>query len=109
MRGKMSNILDRVISLLTKHPSLRDSDARLAATIWNGQINTDDLTSKELLLQFAEGKLQSYESISRCRRKVQEIKPELRGLKWEKRHKKQKEVKVDLKELEVIINERVLE
>ena len=105
MKDKMSNILDKVISLLTAHPSLRDSDARLAATIWNSQINTDDLTSKELLLQFAEGKLQSYESISRCRRKVQELKPELRGLKWEKRHKRQEKVKNEVKELGVLIND----
>ena len=105
MKDKMSNILDRVISLLTQYPFLRDSDTRLAATIWNSQINTNDLTSKELLLQFAEGKLQSYESISRCRRKVQELKPELRGLKWEKRHKKQKKVKDEVKKLGVLIND----
>ena len=105
MRGKMSNILDRITDLLTKFPVLRDSDERLAATIWNSQINTDDLTSRELLLQFAEGKLHSYESISRCRRKVQEIKPELRGLKWEKRHKRQKKVKDEVKELGVLIND----
>ena len=101
MKDKMSSVLDRVIDLLTKFPPLRDSDERLAATIWNSQINTDDLTSKELLLQFAEGKLQSYESISRCRRKVQEIKPELRGLQWEKRHKKQDEVKAELKTMTI--------
>ena len=105
MRGKMSNILDKVISLLTKHPSLRDSDAGLAATIWNSQIDTQKITARELLLKFATGKLQSYESISRCRRKVQEIKPELRGLKWEQRHKKQKEVKDEVKKLGVLIND----
>ena len=105
MKDKMSNVLDRVINLLTKYPPLRDSDERLAATIWNGQVNTYELTAKELLLQFAQGKLYSYESISRCRRKVQEIKSELRGLKWEKRHKRQKKVKDEVKELGVLIND----
>ena len=105
MKNKMSNVLDKVINLLTKYPSLRDSDERLAATIWNNQINTDEVTSRELLLQFALGKLHSYESISRCRRKVQEEKVELRGLKWDKRHKNQKKVKDEVKELEVLIND----
>jgi|TARA_R100000501_G_C2615168_1_gene108894 hypothetical protein len=106
MKDKMSNVLDTVIDLLTKFPSLRDSDERLASNIWFRQIdNLNTLTARDLMDKFAKGELQSYESISRCRRKVQEIKPELRGLKWEKRHKRQKKVKDEVKELGVLIND----
>ena len=106
MRGKMSNILDRIVNLLTKYPSLRDSDERLVANIWHNQLDSvDNLTAKEFLSHFAEGKLHSYESISRCRRKIQEEEYTLRGHKWNKRHKKQKKVKDEVKELGVLIND----
>ena len=106
MKDKMSNILDKVVNLLTKYPPLRDSDERLAANIWYYDINNiDKLTAKELLESFAKGKLHSYESISRCRRKIQEENSELRGLKWDKRHKWQKKIKDEIKELGVLIND----
>jgi len=106
MRDKMSNILVSVTHFLTKYSSLRDSDERLAANIWYSRIdNIENLNAKDLLSMFAKGKLPSYESISRCRRKVQESNPELRGLKWESRHKQQKKVKNEIKELEVLMND----
>ena len=102
----MKNILDKVISLLTTHPSLRDSDDKLTATIWYQSTNkVKEMDAMTLLHKFAEGKLPSYESISRCRRKVQEEKPELRGLKWEKRHKNTKKVKNEIKEIGAILND----
>ena len=101
----MKNMLDKVINLLTKHPSLRDSDARLAANIWyNNTKNVNEIDAITLLSRFAEGKLPSYESISRCRRKIQEEKPELRGKKWEKRHTRQKLIKDEVKEMGVMLN-----
>ena len=101
----MKNMLDKVINLLTKHPSLRDSDTRLAANIWYNHIkNVNEIDAITLLSRFAEGKLPSYESISRCRRKIQEEKPELRGKKWEKRHIRQKTVKDQVKEIGALLN-----
>ena len=101
----MKNMLDKVINLLTKHPSLRDSDERLAANIWYNNIkNVNEIDAITLLSRFAEGKLPSYESISRCRRKIQEEKPELRGKKWAKRHAKQKVIKEQIKEIGAILN-----
>ena len=101
----MKNMLDKVINLLTKHPSLRDSDERLTANIWyNNTKNVNEIDAITLLSRFAEGKLPSYESISRCRRKIQEEKPELRGKKWEKRHSKQKIIKEQIKEMGAILN-----
>ena len=101
----MKNMLDKVINLLTKHPSLRDSDERLAANIWYNHIqNINEINAITLLSRFAEGKLPSYESISRCRRKIQEEKPDLRGKKWAKRHSKQKVIKDQIKEMGVMLN-----
>jgi len=101
----MKNMLDKVVNLLTEHPSLRDSDERLAANIWYNNIkNVDEIDAITLLSQFAEGRLPSYESISRCRRKIQEEKPELRGKKWAKRHSKQKIIKEQIKEIGAILN-----
>ena len=105
----MKNMLNKVVNLLTDHPSLRDSDERLTANIWYNYIkNIDELTAREIMTSFAEGNLPSYESISRCRRKIQEEKPELRGKKWIKRHAKQKDIKNEIKELETIIHRRIL-
>ena len=101
----MKNMLDKVINLLTKHPSLRDSDERLAANIWYNHIkNVYEIDALTLLSRFAEGKLPSYESISRCRRKIQEEKPDLRGKKWAKRHSKQQLVKDEIKEIGAMLN-----
>ena len=101
----MKNILDKVINLLTNHPSLRDSDERLTANIWyNHTKNVKEIDAVTLLSRFAKGNLPSYESISRCRRKIQEEKPELRGKKWEKRHSKQKIIKKQIKEMGAILN-----
>ena len=104
----MKNILDKVVNLLTKHPSLRDSDDRLTATIWYQYAdNVKQIDAMTLLTKFADGKLPSYESISRCRRKVQEEKPELRGKKWDKRHSKklQNKIKDEIKEIGALLND----
>ena len=101
----MKNMLDKVVNLLTDHPSLRDSDERLIANIWyNYTKNVNEIDAITLLSRFAEGKLPSYQSISRCRRKIQEEKPDLRGKKWAKRHSKQQLVKDEIKEIGAMLN-----
>ena len=101
----MKNMLDKVVNLLTKHPSLRDSDERLIANIWyNHTKNVGEIDAITLLSRFAEGKLPSYQSISRCRMKIQEEKPDLRGKKWAKRHSKQQLVKDEIKEIGAMLN-----
>jgi hypothetical protein len=104
----MKKILNRVVNLLTKHPQLRDDDARLTANIWyQNTDNIKNMDAVELLTHLADGNLPSYESISRCRRKIQEEKPELRGKKWDKRHSKklQKQIKDDIKQIGAILND----
>ena len=94
---KLFSVIDEVEKFLTKYPLLRDNDERLMANIWSSHIgNLEDIDGKEILHMLANHKLPSYESISRCRRKIQEIKPELRGEKWIERHKRAKDIKKNI-------------
>ena len=92
--------MDEVHSLLVNYPVLRDSDERLTANIWSKTIlpphNLDNISAKGLLTKLSEGKLPSYESISRCRRKLQELYPNLRGDKWYKRQERAKNIRKEI-------------
>ena len=86
----MLKILPEVKRLLQKHPHLRDSDEKLMATVWFKHIGENK-------------KLPSYESISRCRRKLQEEDPNLRGKEYNLRHKRTEEIKEEVKAMEDLI------
>ena len=94
---KLFSMIDEIKKLLTKYPSLRDNDDKLMANIWCNRIdNLDTTTATTVLTMLAGRKLPSYESISRCRRKIQETKPHLRGEKWIERHKRAKTIKKEI-------------
>ena len=97
---KLFVVMDEVHSFLINHPVLRDSDERLMANIWSKAIlpphTLETISAKGLLEKLSEGKLPSYESISRCRRKLQEECPNLRGEKWYERHKRAETVKKEM-------------
>ena len=77
---QLFSVIDEVEKFLTKYPILRDDDEKLMANIWNSHIgNLEDVDGKEVLSMLANHKLPSYESISRCRRKLQEECPNLRS------------------------------
>jgi hypothetical protein len=102
----MLNILPSVKHLLTQIPRLRDSDERLMATIWFkhiGENKVKTLSAINLLQKLADGQLPSYESISRCRRKIQEEIPGLRGKKWKERHDAEESVKEEIKQMEIAL------
>ena len=88
-KKKIFKLIDEVELFLRNHKVLRDSDERLMANIWAKYIGTDSikfLNAADILKMLAKDELPSYESISRCRRKLQEEFSTLRGNKWEKRH-----------------------
>ena len=91
------NIQDLVENALNNCDKSKDNDNHLIAKIWYSKLEeplrTDCLP---LLKLIAEGKLPSFESVSRCRRKLQELHPDLRGDKYIERHLRQEEVKDDL-------------
>ena len=97
---KLFVVMDEVHSFLINHPVLRDSDERLMANIWSKAIlpphTLETISAKGLLEKLSEGKLPSYESISRCRRKLQELYPDLRGDKWYKRQSRAKKIRKEI-------------
>ena len=98
---KLFSVLKEVEIYLNKYPLLRDNDDRLMANIWAKYIGSrDDMDGpeswKDMLSLLAKGKLPSYESISRCRRKIQEKTPHLRGEKWNERHGRAKEIRREI-------------
>jgi hydroxylamine reductase (hybrid-cluster protein) len=99
-------IYDMVKEILSSKPEARDNDMYLCAIVWYRQsaskynINALSLTDFfHLMRNYKSNGLLSFETISRQRRLVQEACPELRGEEYEQRHKKQAEVKQDLKEI----------
>jgi hypothetical protein len=87
--------------LLMNYEYLRDDDAKLVCNIWAIQldkmgINIKDISGVQAFELIANGKLSPSDSITRCRRKLQEVHPELRGKKWKERHLVQEEVKNQL-------------
>jgi len=87
-----------ITSLLSRHPHLRDDDSKLLATVWKIILQYDGTDIKvisgyDLLKEMANGQLPSTESVTRCRRKLQEENISLRGELWKKRHQEQVNVK----------------
>ena len=90
------NIQDIVESSLHDDVSSRDNDMRLTALIWYKELGILRDKCMPLLKLMASNKVPNFESISRCRRKKQELYPELRGNKYKARHDKQREMKDEL-------------
>ena len=108
MKQKMFNVLEEVTGLLKKHSRLRDSDNLLVSTLWwkyYGDQHCRHATIMSLLTDLSSDKLPSFETVSRCRRKLQEEIVSLRGDKWHKRHDAEETVKKELKEMEVVLND----
>lgn len=73
----------RVTTYLEKYPRLRDSDQKLIANIWfedlGGKVKISKLTGKQILEKLSSNLISNQSSIIRCRAKLQEEFPELRG------------------------------
>jgi hypothetical protein len=97
---EMQNCRTLVKQLLERHPHLRDNDEKLCANYWYIEANLHfrEMSAYDFIQMYAERQITLADSITRMRRKVQEETPELRGQLWEKRHKKEEEVKEYLKD-----------
>jgi len=98
---KIAKSKDRVKELLTKLPHLRDNDNKLLASVWFYELkekryDLHNMTGYELLKVISEAKLSNSESIRRCRAKLQELYPELRGKAYAIRHKEKEIVKQEI-------------
>tara|TARA_R100001244_G_C5158284_1_gene130660 strand:+ start:148 stop:459 length:312 start_codon:yes stop_codon:yes gene_type:complete len=84
---KLLKFKQRVKDLITKMPHLRDDDMKLIASVWYyecKEIGTppSNMNGHDLLNMVADGQLANPSSIRRCRAKLQELNPELRGQRW---------------------------
>ena len=89
-------IQEMVEKSLQKDVRARDNDMRLTALIWHEELGILREKCMPMLELMAYNKVTNFESVSRCRRKLQELYPDLRGKKYKERHLKQEEVKNDL-------------
>lgn len=80
--------IDKVLKQLNEDPRTRDSDDLLIAKIWFTEVSPDDLSKSvlEFLTMFSKGHFTSAESIRRCRQKLQQELPGLRGKSYAARH-----------------------
>jgi len=84
-------LYDLVKSLLTDHPELRDSDKKLIWRVWE-ELDLTGTTELSQAMYYANFlRAPSTESIRRCRQKIQEKHPELRGSKKVQEFRKAKQ------------------
>jgi len=104
--GYRNRIRYAVRKFLELEYSLRDDDNRLLSNIWHNHLNLTrrySFTEEEwdgvmkFLKIIADGDMPHWESIRRCRQKLQEDNPELRGKLWGKRHKAERAVTDELR------------
>lgn len=101
--SKLSSIYEEVLYQLRRDPRLRDSDQKLVARVWSDELkrmgkNPEQMSSYEMLCMYAKDELQSADYICRCRRKVQEENPELRGETYNHRqHIETEKVKAEIR------------
>ena len=89
-----TEINELVLQLLEENAKFRDSDSKLTFRIHRIELektgkDLKTISAYEYALKVINGELSSRVSISRCRRKIQEARPELRGLKWKERQARQ--------------------
>jgi len=81
----LRDVAFKVFSVLVDNPEARDNDRLLIYEIWSKESKAQ--TSSELFNELLNGTLSHTESIRRMRQKIQEKHPNLRGEKWDSRHK----------------------
>ena len=100
MIEKIKNKKFVVKDILTKYPKARDNDSLLLAHVWvyqcGGRSYAEDMSMWDFVMDFIGKNFAEVEPITRCRRKLQEKHPELRGELYEKRHQMKESVKKEI-------------
>ena len=101
MIEKIKNKEFIVKDILIKFPKTRDNDSRLLAHVWlyqcGGQSYAENISMWEFILDFTRKNFAEVSGITRCRRKLQEEHPELRGELYDQRHKLKESVAEEIK------------
>ena len=87
--------IELVTRWLKESPATRDDDALLCATIWYEEAKRKGLLNDGLafLMAYSRGEFTPAETITRSRRKIQEMNPELRGRNYQIRKQAGKQFK----------------
>ncbi len=99
---KVIKVSEIVKEILIADDHSRDNDELLMINVWNKQsskISNKHYSFEDFSISFANGDLFKSESITRARRKLQEIHPELRGESYKARHDHSEIVKEDIKKI----------
>lgn len=91
--SKRSQVKKRVRQLLKEKEATRDSDFLLFITYWIDQLGSKynenvRATFRLLFAEFKAGNLTLPDDISRARRKLQQLEPEIRGKLWDVRQER---------------------
>lgn len=80
--------IEKVMHMLHKDPRTRDNDNLLIARIWFDEMSHQQLQQStfSFLVDYANSRITSAESIKRCRQKLQQEYPGLRGKSYTARH-----------------------
>ena len=96
---QLFSVVNEVEKFLTEYPILRDDDRRLIVNLWTKRLGGSDRVKQlgpNRLLKLIASELPSPESITRCRRKLQEKHPMLRGEVWYKRHQRAENIRKEI-------------
>jgi len=91
-------LADKLEALLKEKPAYRDSDRALIVRLWSDAVGgvkgTRGVTLYDFLLEYLQedGRFLTTESVGRVRRKLQKDNPQLRGERWEERHKEEQKI-----------------
>ena len=93
--------IQRVAAILLQYPETRDNDRMLCVYYWQQQFldigrNPSNMDLSDFFLAYTFTDLTDAQTITRLRRKLQMERPQFRGKRWEEKHRKQLEVKLDL-------------
>ena len=94
---KILNHKKKVKEIMEQYPEARDNDLTLYSLLISELNYSGNIYSfNEIVIFVNNGTLPDIQYISRCRRLIEKEFPELRGNNYNKRHKIEEEVKVEL-------------
>lgn len=93
------SLKSKIVEKLLDNPATRDNDNVLISSLLLDMefLLLKEITAHEFLMNLSEGGYGSLDSITRCRRALQEKYPEMRGVLYKKRHQYTEDVKDQLK------------
>ncbi len=99
MINSIKGMLNKVEYALENYPQTRDNDSILIGHIFNSEVEIKRVSAFHLLDLMSKGVLPPVESITRARRKLQQLHPHLRGTSHKSRKNAAKEVKEEITQI----------